>query len=136
MSPPMILNIKIIPELNAHVFMPISFWISPVESVPSFAVNGTRFLFQSASPAPNSTPKVLQTRSRRLRWRLCLSFRLGASRSLDEGFEHGEAGVQAFTEIYGLLEKITVFEMTDNACSEAGVATRIRYRPGALPPFF
>jgi hypothetical protein len=25
---------------------------------------------------------------------------------LEEGFEYGEAGVRAFTEIYGLLEKI------------------------------
>ena len=37
-------------------------------------------------------------------------FRLGASRMLEEGFEYGEAGVRAFTEIYGLLEKITVIE--------------------------
>jgi len=48
-------------------------------------------------------------------------FRLGASRMLEEGFEYGDAGVRAFTEIYGLLEKITVIEPADNACSEARV---------------
>ena len=63
-------------------------------------------------------------------------FRLGASRMLEEGFEYGEAGVRAFTEIYGLLEKITVIEPADNACSEARVTTRLRHRPGASPLLF
>jgi SNF2 family DNA or RNA helicase len=63
-------------------------------------------------------------------------FRLGASRMLQEGFEYGEAGVRAFTEIYGLLEKITVIEPADNACSEARVTTRVRHRPGASPLLF
>src|SRR5579862_9097217 len=63
-------------------------------------------------------------------------FRLGASRMLEEGFEYGEAGVRAFTEIYGLLEKITVIEPADNACSEARVTTRVRHRPGASPALF
>ena len=63
-------------------------------------------------------------------------FRLGASRMLEEGFEYGEAGVRAFTEIYGLLEKITVIEPADNACSEARVTTRVRHRPGASPLLF
>jgi hypothetical protein len=44
-----------------------------------------------------------------------------------------EAGVRAFTEVYGLLEKITVMEPADNACSEARVTTRFRHRPGASP---
>jgi hypothetical protein len=55
---------------------------------------------------------------------------------LEEGFEHGEAGVRAFTETYGLLEKITVIEPADNACSEARVTTRSRHRPGASPLLF
>ncbi|MGA2988092.1 MAG: hypothetical protein ABSG32_30285 [Terriglobia bacterium] len=55
---------------------------------------------------------------------------------LDEGFEHGEAGVRAFTETYGLLEKITVIEPADNACSDARVTTRVRHRPGASPLLF
>jgi hypothetical protein len=63
-------------------------------------------------------------------------FRLGASRMLEEGFEYGEAGVRAFTEIYGLLEKFTVIEPADNACSEARVTTRVRHRPGASPLLF
>jgi hypothetical protein len=63
-------------------------------------------------------------------------FRLNPSRMLEEGFEHGEAGVRAFTEAYGLLEKITVIEPADNACSEARVTTRSRHRPGASPLLF
>jgi hypothetical protein len=63
-------------------------------------------------------------------------FRLGASRMLEEGFEYGDAGVRAFTEIYGLLEKITMIEPADNACSEARVTTRVRHRPGASPLLF
>jgi hypothetical protein len=63
-------------------------------------------------------------------------FRLGASRMLEEGFEYGDTGVRAFTEIYGLLEKITVIEPADNACSEARVTTRVRHRPGASPLLF
>jgi hypothetical protein len=55
---------------------------------------------------------------------------------LEEGFEYGEAGVRAFTETYGLLEKITVIEPADNACSEARVTTRLRHRPGASPLLF
>jgi hypothetical protein len=55
---------------------------------------------------------------------------------LEEGFEYGDAGVQAFTEVYGLLEKITVIEPADNACSEARVTTRVRHRPGASPLLF
>jgi hypothetical protein len=63
-------------------------------------------------------------------------FRLEAPRMLEEGFEYAEAGVQAFTETYGLLEKITVIEPADNACSEARVTKRVRHRPGASPLLF
>jgi superfamily II DNA or RNA helicase len=63
-------------------------------------------------------------------------FRLEARKMVKEGFEHGEAGVRAFTETYGLLEKITVIEPEDNACSEARVTKRVRRRPGASPLLF
>jgi len=63
-------------------------------------------------------------------------FRLGPSRMLAEGFEHGEPGIRAFTEAYGLLEKITVIEPADNACSEGRISKRVRHRPGASPLLF
>jgi hypothetical protein len=40
------------------------------------------------------------------------------------------------TETYGLLEKLTVIEPADNACSDARVTTRVRHRPGASPLLF
>jgi hypothetical protein len=58
------------------------------------------------------------------------------ARMVQEGFEYGEAGVRAFTEAYGLLEKITVIEPEDNSCSEARVTKRVRRRPGASPLLF
>jgi hypothetical protein len=63
-------------------------------------------------------------------------FRMHPSRMVQDGFEYGEAGVRAFTETYGLLEKITVIEPADNACSEARVTKRVRRRPGASPLLF
>jgi len=63
-------------------------------------------------------------------------FRLEPGKMIREGFEYGEAGVRAFTETYGLLEKITVIEPEDNACSEARVTKRVRRRPGASPLLF
>ena len=63
-------------------------------------------------------------------------FRLEAAKMVKEGFEFGEAGVRAFTETYGLLEKITVIEPADNACSEARITKRVRRRPGASPLLF
>ncbi len=63
-------------------------------------------------------------------------FRMHPARMVQEGFEYGEAGVRAFTETYGLLEKITVIEPADNACSEARVTKRVRRRPGASPLLF
>jgi len=63
-------------------------------------------------------------------------YRLEPGKMIKEGFEYGEAGVRAFTETYGLLEKITVIEPADNACSEARVTKRIRRRPGASPLLF
>ena len=63
-------------------------------------------------------------------------FRLEPAKMVREGFEFGEAGLRSFTETYGLLEKITVIEPSDNACSEARVTKRIRRRPGASPLLF
>ncbi|HEV2618139.1 MAG TPA: helicase-related protein [Candidatus Acidoferrales bacterium] len=63
-------------------------------------------------------------------------YRLEPGKMVKEGFEYGEAGVRAFTEAYGLLEKITVIEPADNVCSEARVTKRIRRRPGASPLLF
>jgi helicase-like protein len=63
-------------------------------------------------------------------------YRLEPGKMVGEGFEYGEAGVRAFTETYGLLEKVTVIEPTDNACSEARITKRVRRRPGASPLLF
>ena len=63
-------------------------------------------------------------------------FRMHPARMVQEGLEFGEAGVRAFTETYGLLEKITVIEPEDNSCSEARVTKRVRRRPGASPLLF
>ncbi len=63
-------------------------------------------------------------------------FRLEPAKMVREGFEYGETGLRSFTETYGLLEKITVIEPSDNACSEARVTKRIRRRPGASPLLF
>jgi hypothetical protein len=64
-------------------------------------------------------------------------FRLNARKMLAEGFAHGDAGVRAFSETYGVLEKVTTIDPADNACSEKPkVATRVRRRPGASPLLF
>jgi hypothetical protein len=63
-------------------------------------------------------------------------FRMEPTKMVREGFEHGEAGVRLFTETYGLLEKVTVIEPSDNACSEARITKRVRRRPGASPLLF
>jgi hypothetical protein len=63
-------------------------------------------------------------------------FRLEPAKMVKEGFEFGEAGMRAFTETYGLLEKVTVIEPSDNACSEGRIVKRVRRRPGASPLLF
>jgi hypothetical protein len=63
-------------------------------------------------------------------------FRLDAKKMVADGFEHGEAGLRRFSETYGVLEKVTVIEPQDNACSEARISKRIRRRPGASPLLF
>jgi SNF2 family DNA or RNA helicase len=63
-------------------------------------------------------------------------FRLNPRKMLSEGFVPGEAGIRAFTEAYGVLEKVTVIEPQDNACSEARITKRVKRRPGASPLLF
>jgi hypothetical protein len=64
-------------------------------------------------------------------------FRLNPKKMLEEGFAHGEAGVRAFSETYGVLEKVTTITPADNACSDKSkVTTRVRRRPGASPLLF
>ncbi len=63
-------------------------------------------------------------------------FRLDARKLIVRGFEHDEGGMRAFGETYGLLEKITVIEPADNACSEGRITKRVRRRPGASPLVF
>jgi hypothetical protein len=63
-------------------------------------------------------------------------FRLNPRKMLDEGFVAGDAGLRAFSEAYGVLEKVTVIQPQDNACSEARVTKRARRRPGASPLLF
>jgi hypothetical protein len=63
-------------------------------------------------------------------------FRMHPLRMAHEGFEYGEAGVRMFAETYGLLEKVTVIEPADNACSDARVTKTVRRRPGASPLLF
>jgi hypothetical protein len=63
-------------------------------------------------------------------------FRLNPRKMLAEGFVPGEAGLRAFSEAYGVLEKVTVIEPKDNVCSEARVTKRVKRRPGASPLLF
>lgn len=63
-------------------------------------------------------------------------YRLQPGRMAVDGFEYGEAGLRLFTETYGLLEKITVVEPSDNKSSDARITKRIRRRPGASPLLF
>ena len=63
-------------------------------------------------------------------------FRLDAAKMIARGFEHDEGGMRAFGETYGLLEKITVIEPADNACSEGRTTHRGGVGPGASPLLF
>ena len=65
-----------------------------------------------------------------------LLFRLEAEKMVGLGYEWGEAGVRSFAETYGVLEKITTIQPTDNACSKARVTTQVKRRPGASPLLF
>jgi superfamily II DNA or RNA helicase len=63
-------------------------------------------------------------------------YRLDARMMREEGFEYGEGGVRQFAETYGVLEKVTTIEPSENACSKARVTTTIKRRPGASPLLF
>ena len=64
-------------------------------------------------------------------------YRLNAKKMVEEGFAYGDSGVRAFSEIYGVLEKVTTITPADNACSDKPkVSTRVRRRPGASPLLF
>jgi len=63
-------------------------------------------------------------------------YRLDARMMREEGFDHGEAGVRQFAEAYGVLEKVTTIEPSENACSKAKVTTTVKRRPGASPLLF
>jgi hypothetical protein len=63
-------------------------------------------------------------------------YRLDARTMKAEGFDHGEAGVRQFAEAYGVLEKVTTVEPSENACSKARTTTSIKRRPGASPLLF
>lgn len=64
-------------------------------------------------------------------------YRINAKKMIKEGFAYGDAGVRAFSETYGVLEKVTTITPADNACSDKPkVSTRVRRRPGASPLLF
>jgi len=63
-------------------------------------------------------------------------YRLDSGRMRADGFEYGEAGVRQFAEAYGVLEKITTIEPSENACSDAKSTTTVKRRPGASPLLF
>lgn len=64
-------------------------------------------------------------------------FRLHPKKMLEEGFAYGDTGMRAFSEAYGVLEKVTTITHADNACSDKPkVTTRVRRRPGASPLLF
>jgi len=63
-------------------------------------------------------------------------YRLDSGMMREDGFEYGEAGVRHFAEAYGVLEKITTIEPSENACSDAKVTTTVKRRPGASPLLF
>jgi hypothetical protein len=63
-------------------------------------------------------------------------YRLDTGMMREDGFEYGEAGVRHFAESYGVLEKVTTIEPSENACSDAKVTTTVKRRPGASPLLF
>ncbi len=63
-------------------------------------------------------------------------YRLDPRLMREEGFDYGDSGVRQFAETYGVLEKVTTIEPTDNACSKAKATTVVKRRPGASPLLF
>jgi len=65
-----------------------------------------------------------------------LLFRLNHRKMVSLGYEWGESGRRAFAEAYGVLERITTVEPSDNACSKSRVTHQVKRRPGASPLLF
>ncbi|WP_155121632.1 helicase-related protein [Bryobacter aggregatus] len=63
-------------------------------------------------------------------------YRLDARAMREDGFDHGESGLRQFAEAYGVLEKVTTIEASENSCSKARVSTTVKRRPGASPLLF
>ncbi|MCZ2077979.1 MAG: hypothetical protein LC130_23610 [Bryobacterales bacterium] len=63
-------------------------------------------------------------------------YRLDARAMREDGFDHGEGGLRQFAEAYGVLEKVTTIEASENSCSKARVSTTVKRRPGASPLLF
>lgn len=53
-----------------------------------------------------------------------------------EGFSHGEVGIRQFADAYGVLEKVTTIEASENACSKSKITRVVRRRPSASPLLF
>src|SRR6185312_12506755 len=65
-----------------------------------------------------------------------LLFRMAPRRMSGKGYGWGASGRSAFSEDYGVLEKITRIPPTENACSDAKTSFTVRRRPGASPLLF
>jgi superfamily II DNA or RNA helicase len=63
-------------------------------------------------------------------------YRLDPRTMKEDGFGYGESGIRQFAETYGVLEKVTTIEPSDNACSKAKATTTVKRRPGASPLLF
>lgn len=63
-------------------------------------------------------------------------FRLDPRSMREVGFDHGEGGLRQFAEAYGVLEKVTTIEASENSCSKAKVSTTVKRRPGSSPLLF
>jgi hypothetical protein len=63
-------------------------------------------------------------------------YRLEPHKMVSEGYEWGEPGIRNFAESYGVLERVTIIEPDENACSKAKVTKQVKRKPGASPLLF
>lgn len=63
-------------------------------------------------------------------------YRLDPAQMKSHGLEWGASGLRTFTELYGVIEKVTVTEPEENSCSKSRTTTTVRRRPGASPLLF
>jgi hypothetical protein len=63
-------------------------------------------------------------------------YRLEPHKMVAEGYEWGERGIRNFSESYGVLERVTIIEPEENACSKAKVTKQVKRKPGASPLLF